>query len=362
MKIYALLCIIAIVYCTQTTNQASMFDEQLGQLSKSKLGKTILNMISLQQFTEVDFSPLFTAIDDIVASTQQAKQDEAEQLDSYFQQFLSDSEFYSNQVTEYSTEVAQHQSDITTFKKDRNSLQQSLYDKNQQLSDSQRNQAQLQRTVQNNDQALSKKTAEYDQSISIVDQVIAKLQLIKQSSFIEVNQEDLAVSAATFSRRLGEVSHLPHLFEPLSKVLIQMSTQGFADQEQAGNAVKLLNSLREDLVATKQALLMNAQLEKDTNNGLLTSLEENINLLNNEIIPQLKGDIETKDGEIATKQDLLKDAQSNLDTAQANLDNVNAGWVARQQQNKQLNDGWDNELMLLSQAESALERGGIRRS
>ncbi|CAK93332.1 unnamed protein product (macronuclear) [Paramecium tetraurelia] len=361
MRVYALLCIVAIVYCTQITNQASMFDEQLGQLTKSKLGNTILNMISLQQFTEVDFSPLFTAIDDIVASTQQAKQDEAEQLDSYFQQFLSDSEFYSNQVTEYKTEVAQHQSDITTFQKDRNSLQQSLYDKSQQLTDSQKNQAQLQRTVQNNDQATSKKTAEYDSSISIVDQVIAKLQLVKQSSFIEINKEDLAVSAATFSRRLGEVSHLPHLFEPLSKVLIQMGTSGFADQEQAGNAIKLLNSLREDLVASKQALQMNAQLEKDTNDGLLASLEENINLLNNEIIPQLKGDIETKDGEIATKSGLLKDAQSNLDTAQANLDNVNAGWAARQGQNKQLNDGWDNELMLLSQAESALERGGIRR-
>ncbi|CAD8200331.1 unnamed protein product [Paramecium octaurelia] len=37
-----------------------------------------------------------------------------------------------------------------------------------------------------------------------------------------------------------------------------------------------------------------------------------------------------------------------------NLDNVNTELAARKQQNKELNDGWNNELMLLSQAESAL--------
>ncbi|CAD8200335.1 unnamed protein product [Paramecium octaurelia] len=82
-----------------------MFDEQLGKKSKSKLGKTILNMITLQQFTDVDFSPLFTALDDIFASTQQVKQDEAEQLEAYFYQFLSDYEFYSTQVTEYTIKI-----------------------------------------------------------------------------------------------------------------------------------------------------------------------------------------------------------------------------------------------------------------
>ncbi|CAK91949.1 unnamed protein product (macronuclear) [Paramecium tetraurelia] len=158
MRVCALLCMVAITQCTQITNQASMFDEQLGKLSNSKLGKTILNMITLQQFTDVDFSLLFTALDDMLH--------------------------------------------------------------------------------------------------------IAKLSVLKCMHYCEIKNYHLSRSIYKIQVRLGELSHLPHLFEPLSRVLTEMSTSGFADQEQVGNAIKLLHSLRGDLVAFKQALQMNAQVER----------------------------------------------------------------------------------------------------
>lgn len=61
-----------------------MFEEQLGILSKHRIGKAILQMIKLKQFTEVDFSPLFAALDDLSGDIKDSKAEEQKSFEEAF--------------------------------------------------------------------------------------------------------------------------------------------------------------------------------------------------------------------------------------------------------------------------------------
>lgn len=127
------------------------------------------------------------------------------------------------------------------------------------------------------------------------------------------------------------------------------------------NVLKLLLNLRAELVARKQSLIVLADTQKHENEELQGAYEAQIAELSGVAIPGLQGDIDTKDGQIQTKSDLLKDSQSNLSSAQGSLNEANERWAARKEQNKALTQGYDEELLAISQATVALERGGIRR-
>ena len=54
------------------------------------------------------------------------QEEEKADLERCYQEFLSDSEFYGNQVTEYSAEVATHQVDLDDLISSRSQLQYAL--------------------------------------------------------------------------------------------------------------------------------------------------------------------------------------------------------------------------------------------
>jgi hypothetical protein len=72
----------------------------LDDIKLNHLTSAITKLLSLKSTVQqVDFSRLFSALDDLADSIKERQDEEKADLERCYQEFLSDSDFYGNQVT-----------------------------------------------------------------------------------------------------------------------------------------------------------------------------------------------------------------------------------------------------------------------
>jgi hypothetical protein len=142
-------------------------------LSQSNLGKAILQMVELRTSThEFDFGKLFTALDELTESLEERKHEEGVSFSQDKQQYLSDQAFYQNKVTQYTNEEAQHSVDLEALKNDREWLESFLAKKIEELAEARRLKEQVESTMAKNEAVYTVQMRDYDDAISVIDQVL----------------------------------------------------------------------------------------------------------------------------------------------------------------------------------------------
>lgn len=125
-------------FYTKFPRQGSLFaPEKLNRLESSSVGRAIIHLAELASETKgsFDYSLLWDAIDELEADLQSSKNDENDLFESDREQYVADTQFYSNQITQFENEVAQLNVDVEDLTATRTSFEQSLQRKNDELAE-----------------------------------------------------------------------------------------------------------------------------------------------------------------------------------------------------------------------------------
>ena len=128
-----LILLVGVICCVQglfqsSIPQGSLFSrEHISLLERSPMGRDIIRLAELQsKSSQVDFSGLFNAIDDLQNDLEEKKSEENTSFEQDTQRYYADQQHYSNQVTMFSNEVAQLTVDVEDLTESRSSYQTQL--------------------------------------------------------------------------------------------------------------------------------------------------------------------------------------------------------------------------------------------
>lgn len=83
--------------------------------------------------------------------------------------YVSDTNFYANQVTQYDSESAQHKQDLDSLNDERGNLESTLQNKQDELYETQQLIQSLERTIANNEIVFQAQSNDYNNAISVID-------------------------------------------------------------------------------------------------------------------------------------------------------------------------------------------------
>ncbi|KAM3128866.1 hypothetical protein pb186bvf_019001 [Paramecium bursaria] len=309
MKYLILLSMVAISLCVNLSTQETLFNNALTEkLKGTSLGRAVL---LLSQTKQQNFNPLFDALENLEKSLSISLTDENTKFQTFTQQTDNDLAYYEELVKKYNNEVSEYQIDIRDFLKTRTDYELELDVKRKELQEAKLQKSSIEQQQSQDERGFKKQTDDLNSAILILDEAIKLIEKARFSSFIESDAQELKILAS----RMKD--------QTLTKMLVELATGDYQNAETLRSTQRLLQNIRGEFQENVINLSSQADSSKNANAELIAQYDAKITQLSQEVIPQLQGDIQTKDGEINTKKDLLGESQANLAEAQERVKQLN---------------------------------------
>jgi len=142
---------------------------------------------------------------------------------------------------------------------------------------------------------------------------------------------------------------------PIAEVFAQLAKGDELDLVATTQARNAIQGLKDHLMASLESLNGIYTQDKTDHTSVLTSLNNEINTLANQTIPQTTRDIQSNDDAIKEKEEQLGLAKANWQFNKGQLVLENQSWDQRVELNTLLLPQYDNEYAVVIQAEAVIK-------
>jgi len=142
---------------------------------------------------------------------------------------------------------------------------------------------------------------------------------------------------------------------PIAEVFAQLAKGDELDLVATTQARNAIQGLKDHLMASLEALNGIYTQDKNDHTNVLTTLNNEVNTLSNQTIPQTTRDIQSNDDAIKEKDEQLSLARANLQFNKGQLILENQSWDQRIELNTLLLPQYDNEYAVVIQAEAVIK-------
>ncbi|KAM3146414.1 hypothetical protein pb186bvf_001383 [Paramecium bursaria] len=355
------LCLIGLVLSNDLTAQTNIkyFQEQ----KQHPITQAVLGLAELaSQTKDFDFQQLFVALDELADSFKQRQIEENQLYETDYTSYLADQQYYNNQITEFQNQIAGLEVEISSLTSEKENSEEYLKAKKQDLYDTVRLLNAKQSQISSDSNTFNKQYQDYTDAIQVLDKATELLNEVKQDASSLIQKKDhFKQTGDKLHHHFKKMSSTRVFYQPLVKMMISLSQDNYVDQENLNKVLTFIANLRQSLVDAQISLHNDFTNQQNGQKKIESELQNKVDELKNNIIPSTQTDITTKEGELRALKQILAEAQQNLADANDSLKATEDRWIVRTQAHRTLLQTYDNELLVIKEAENSLKKGGIFR-
>lgn len=309
-------CFFIILLLTQTFSMKTEFLS----LEKSKLGRTLLDMIQIHLASKEPIQALLSMLNDM-SNTLDTDQEESDNKHTEFQgKCISDLDYYNTEIAESTDRITIANSDLESLNPEYSTTQQSLSDTQTNLLSLQEQLqfAQSQRESEAEEYAL--KVDEHENALSILHEAQSTFQELLASTSVSFLQKKTTIFSQVHGNIKKGIPKIRSGYKGIFKILAQIvqKTPGEADQDIVNKILDLIKKIKENVENS-------AEIEKEAEEqrikafeDLSAALEQNINNAQNDIqsftnkLEILNASIQADKDEITQQTERLNSRQEQL--------------------------------------------------